>query len=923
MKYAIFLILLVSAISLFGQIDPKVSGNYQNAPLAEVLADFEQQVPLQFYYAQVWVDSISVTANFTQVPLQEALRQVFEGTDLTFYRKGNRLVVLRSVTIIDQPALANALQSIEETDPEVDMGLIFSREYQNQLKGENDLETFVFEVGSRSKTTRSGTSTIAGYVRNVETQEAIGGAFVFIDNPFTGATTDESGFYSITIPNGKRVLNFQNLGFKPTRRNVVLFSNGTLNVDMEVDIIALQEITVQADRDINVTNVQMGVTKFNVEEVKNVPVVLGERDILKIATTKAGVQTVGEGASGFNVRGGKADQNLILINDAPIYNSTHFFGFFSVFNSDAIQNMELFKSGIPAQYGGRLSSVFDIKSKVASKEKFAGEGGISPITSKLTLQIPLKKDQTSLLIGGRSTYSNWVLQNVPNAGFKDNRVSFYDLLTQLDHKISDKDHLSVSAYVSKDKFRLNSDTLFSFSNFSFMNANGSVKWKRRFSDRLDGTFTGVFASYQYDLLYDESLPNAFTQDFDLQEGSVKADMAFYPDDVQKIAFGAEIKRYHVNPGEKLPLGSESIVMAQTVQPENGLESSIYISDEYQLSNRVSFYAGIRYTMFNALGPGSVFVYEDGLPKNRDTRIDSLYYNSGEITQTYHGPEWRLSGRYSLNGVSSLKLSYSRNRQYIHVLSNSAALSPTDTWRLSSPHLKPQRSDQLAMGYYRNLMGNKLEFSAEGYYKWLDNLVDFKTGADFLLNQYIERDVLQGPGKSYGLEVSLTKSGKLNGWINYAYARTFIQLDGESQEERVNGGAFYPTGYDKPHTFNLVANYKLTRRFSFSVNTTYTTGRPVTYPVAIYDFKGSQSIHYSDRNAYRIPDYFRIDLGLNLEGNHKVRKLSHSFWSLSIYNLTGRDNPFSVFFDVQNGRVLGSQLIVFGNPIPTLSYNFKF
>ncbi|MFT7197412.1 MAG: hypothetical protein ACI83W_001782, partial [Marinoscillum sp.] len=399
-------------------------------------------------------------------------------------------------------------------------------------------------------------------------------------------------------------------------------------------------------------------------------------------------------------------------------------------------------------------------------------------------------------------------------------------------------------------------------------------------------------------------------------------LEYFPTENQKIEFGVSTKHYNINPGRKEPLSGESIIAPEILTEEKGLESALYLSDQYEWE-KLLISVGVRYVVFNSFGPNKLYYYENGLPKNNSTIVDSANFGKGEIIKTYHAPEWRFSGRYSLGKVSSLKMGISRTRQYIHTMSNSASLSPTDTWRLSSQHLKPQTSDEVSLGYYQNFARNTLELSIETYYKRIQNLVDFKSAATFLLNENIERAILQGPGKSYGIEFSLNKTGRLNGWINYAYARTFIKLDGNSQEEIVNGGKFFPTNYDKPHTFNLVANYKLTRRLSFSSNITYNTGRPVTIPVAAFDFKGSQNILFSDRNEFRIPDYFRIDFGVNLEGNHKIQKLSHSFWSLSFYNLTGRDNPFSVFFDVKDSEIRGSQLIVFGNVIPTLSYNFKF
>lgn len=908
--------------SVYSQDTFNLSGEYANTSIKTLLLEIESKSDFQFFFQDSWLDSLTISATFQNASLKEVLKTALENTSLSYFIAKHKVILIDNAVIIDQPKLLNAFKEVNSKN-EVTKGLIFSREYQDQSSDESDLENYVFEVGNRNEMQTSERSTLAGYVRNIETNEQVEGALVFVQNPFVGTTTDESGFYSLSLPSGKHKVYVQFAGMKTTFRNIILFSNGKLNVNMEVDVIALQEVTVESDRDINIRNVQMGVSKINVEEVKTVPIVLGENDIMKIATTKAGVQNVGEGASGFNVRGGKTDQNLILINEAPVYNSSHFFGFFSVFNSDAIANMELYKSGIPARYGGRLSSIFEITAKEANKESFKGEGGISPITSKLTLEIPLIKDKTSLLLGGRTTYSNWILNRAKSASFRENKVSFFDILTQLDHNIDENNDLRFTAYVSRDKFRLSSDTLFSFSDFGFTNANTSLKWSHKFTNNLDGSLSAIYAHYDYALNYDESIPNGFEQDFSINEATIKADLNYYPKETHKISLGISSKRYDVNPGEKRPLTSESVVLREKVEDERGLESALYFSSQYDLNEDLSFYAGLRYVMFNAMGPKTEFLYVPGSPKNGDTEIDSINYKKGQTIRTYHGPEWRLSGRYTLDPTSSVKLSLSRTRQYIHAMSNSASLSPTDTWRLSGEHLMPQTADQVSLGLYKNLFRSTLEVSLEGYYKRLQNLVDFKTGANFLLNKKIERVILQGPGKSYGLEVSLNKSGRLNGWLNYAYSRTFIKLNGNSSEETINGGGYFPTAYDKPHTVNLVANYKLTRRLSFSLNSTYNTGRPVTIPVAGFKFKGSENIHFSDRNSYRIPDYFRVDLGINLEGNHKIQKLSHSFWSLSIYNLTGRDNPFSVFFDVKDGEIIGSQLIVFGDPIPTLSYNFKF
>ncbi len=910
----LFLFCLALQHKGFGQNNP-------NLPVTDVIAELEKTHGVQFFYQPDWLDSLSYSGDLQGDSMEDKLDRLFAGTSINYFQYEGNVILTKNVAIIDDPEITKSFLSKEKEVSVIEKGLVFSREYINQAES-SDLENYVFEIGKRNELVSGGSSTIAGYVKNMEDGEGIEGALVYMQNPFIASSTDENGFYSLKLPNGKHTLFIQFVGMKTTTRNIVLFSNGRMDIDMAVDVIALQEVLVESDRDINVSNVQMGVRKIDIEESKNIPILLGEKDLMKVSTTEAGVQAVGEGASGFNVRGGKSDQNLIMLNKAPIYNSSHFFGFFSVFNSEAMESMEIFKSGIPAKYGGRLSSVFDIRSKSGSKTDFKGEGGISPITGRLTLEIPLIDEKTSLLVSGRTTYSNWILNKSKDAEFNGNKVSFYDVNGTLDHEIGEKDRLVLTGYFSKDQFKLASDTLFSFSDFEYTNSNATLDWIHQFNPNFDLNVSAILVKYQYDLSFTDSPSNSFNQDFTLEEKNIEVELNNFVGERHTLNYGFGVKYYTINPGSKLPLGTESIISPQVVPKEQGIESFFHISDQFEITDRISVYGGLRYSVFNALGPQQVFSYE-GSVVNSSTRADSTIYGSGEIISSYHGPEFRLSGRFNITDFSSLKFSYNKTRQYIHVMSNSASLSPTDTWRLSSPHLLPQISDQLSVGFYRNMLNNKIETSVETYYKFLQNLKDFKVGSDFMLNQFIERDILQGPGKSYGIEFSVKKKGKLNGWVNYSYARSFIKLDGDASEEIINGGEYFPTNYDKPHTVNVVSNYKLTRRFSLSLNMTYNTGRPVTIPVAIYKLHDFDNVYYSDRNEYRIPDYFRVDFGMNLEGNHIIKKLSHSFWSFSIYNLLGRDNPYSVFFKVENGVAKSYQLVVFGNPIPTISYNFKF
>ncbi len=934
MKWTLLVIGLLYSIGAYSQDLPHVSYQYERTPAIEVMADLSDRSGFVFYYAPEWVDSLSITASMDDAPLDEALLRIVEPLGIHFFIGQGEVILTKGVKIIDNPQLLeslyedrDSLSATRESDRkktmELQKGLIFSRDFSGAGKNSKGIEHKVVEIGLRDKFSKDKKSTIVGYVREEGSGEPIVGGAVYSKKPAVNAATDGRGFFSIALPNGKRTLHFQHMGMKPTKREIVLFSDGKLNVPMKEDIITLSGLTVAADRDANVREVKMGVTNISAKETKNVPIVFGEKDIMKIATTMAGVQTSGEGASGFHVRGGKSDQNLILLNGATIYNANHFFGFFSVFNSEAIQGMELYKSSIPARFGGRLSAVFDIESKRPNKEKFRGSAALSPITSKLTLEVPIIKEKAALMVAGRATYSNWILKRLDNANFNRNRASFSDLILRYDHKIDAKNELVLSGYLSKDKFTLTSDSLFSFSDFSYANANAALKWNKRFNAHLEGSLSTYHTSYGYDLSFDESAANAFTQDFGIRETGMKADLNYYKMEAHEISMGLGTNFFTVNPGTQLPFGPKSLVAPLEIQKTNGLESSLYIEDQYAINSALGIAAGLRYSFFQALGEREVFEYAPGIPKSEDSRIGSTFFDAGETIELYHGPEYRFSMRYAFNQSESIKVGINRNRQYLHTLSNSASLSPTDTWALSGAHLKPQIADQVSLGYYKNLLDAHIELSWEAYYKKLQNLVDFKVGADFLLNERIEAVALQGKGKSYGLEFSLKKSGDLNGWLNYTYARTFIRLDGAFPEETINGGAFYPTNYDRPHTINLVTNYKFTKRISLSSNVQYSTGRPVTYPVGAYNFKGAQVIHYGDRNSFRIPDYFRLDLGFSLEEGHRTEKFTHSYWSLSIYNLIGRDNPFSIFFDASSGEVEGFKLVVFGTPIPTLSFNFRF
>lgn len=926
----ILILLLLNPFMALGQSGLKFSGSFSDTPVISILGQMEDQLSLRVFYKKEWVDTINYSGSFSNKELNQVLNTIFEPFEIYHFIQGNSVFLTKDFRVIDDLDFIVSQKRSNIGDYVLDSAStlksqrpLFKRDYQEVSSVTNRDERRVQEIGSRAKYKADGKSTVAGFIKDRQAKEPIQGALVYtLDGKYSGVSSSD-GLYSLSLPNGRNSLLIQYAGMKRARREVVVFSDGTLNIDMEVDVVALNEIVVEATRTENVESLQMGVEKLSVETSRTVPLVLGERDILKVATTFAGVQTVGEASSGFNVRGGKSDQNLFLFDGATVYNTSHFLGFFSIFNSDALSNMEIYKSGIPPKYGGRLSSIFEISSKVANKEKVVVEGGVSIITSRLTVELPIIKEKSSLMLSGRTTYSDWILDRIENADFRDNDVAFSDFIFKYDHDLSPRDNLSLSGYYSRDQFRLNSDTLFSFSDFSYTNKMGSAKWSHQFNNVFDASLLVSSSSYGYEFEFTESLPNAFVQDFDIEELSIKSDFNYDLGAAHVLNFGFEGKRYEINPGSRMPLVEESAVQGQTILTEQAVEGALYFSDQIRLSEKIGLDLGLRYSLYKLIGPRQSYEYQDGVPRNTSSIIDTLNYQSAEEVQSYHGPEFRVSARYLLDSESSIKLSISRNRQYIHALSNSASISPTDIWRLSNEYIEPQVADQIALGYFRNFLNGDIETSIEVYGKRMQNLLDFKTGADFLLNEAIETIGLQGPGKSYGIELSIKKKGRLNGWFNYAYARSFIRLNGEFPEETINNGMYFPTNYDQPHTFNLVSNYEATTRLILSYNFAYSTGRPVTYPTGRYQFRGIDFVNYSDRNSFRIPDYFRMDVGATLKWGHRKDKQSKGFWSFSIYNLLGRDNPFSIFFDIEEGNLQGFKLSVFASAIPTISYNFKF
>ncbi|WP_234735379.1 TonB-dependent receptor [Tellurirhabdus bombi] len=918
--YRLFLtvacLLLLSRVAYSQTPDNKpISGMFVALRFEQFAREIESRTSYRFYFNPKEVDSLVVNINFTQKPLSVVLSQVFSGTNFQYAIDAQQRVFItagRGIRTELPIGFFNRQQATAEEDTLVESYLT------EQEKRKVILETKLYNIGPRSNPIR-GTSNLAGHVRNLASGEPVIGAAVYIENPRIGVTTDQFGYFSITLPRGRHELKVRSIGMKDTKRQLMLYGDGKLEIEMEDDVVPLREFTLEAEKDRNVSGLQMGMERLDIRAMRQVPSVFGETDLLKVVLTLPGVKSVGESSVGLNVRGGATDQNLILYNDATIYNPSHLFGFFSAFNPDMIKNVELYKSGVPSRYGGRLSSVLEVNTRDGNRKKHVLSGGIGLLTGRLTAEGPIIKEKSSFLIGARTTYSDWLLGSLRQSTFKNSSAGFSDLNVHISHDFNEKNSLYLTGYYSKDRFKLNSDTA-----YSYRNQSATLKYKHIFTNKFYGVLTGGFSQYDYAVSSDQNPINAYKLNFDVAQKNLKVDFNYYPTSKHTVDFGASTVKYQLHPGNYQPLGEQALAIPDVVSGEQGLESAIYVGDRFDINPRLSIQFGIRYSMFNYLGPKDVFAYPAGVPRSEANIIDTLSYGKNKNIQTYHGPEYRFSARFALSPDASVKVSYNRMRQYIQMLSNTTAIAPTDIWKLSDPNIRPQVGDQYSVGLYKNLRSNTIELSVEGYYKSMQNILDYKSGAQLLLNHHIETDVVNAEGKAYGIELMLKKlSGRLNGWASYTYARTLLRANDPITSEVINKGEWYPSNYDKPHDFTIIGNYRINKRFSTSLNVTYSTGRPITLPLAIYNLGGSVRVFYSDRNQYRIPDYFRTDISLNIEGNHRVKKLAHSSWTVGVYNLTARRNAYSIYFKSEGGNVRGYKLSIFGQAIPTITYNFRF
>lgn len=919
--WALFILLFTAKVSGQGPSDNLVTGDFNEATFDAFVKKVEAQTTFHFYYNPAWFDSITITISLNKAYLSSVLDKILGNTNWHYTIDGeNHVFITKGFTLAKELPYGffNDKTDTAESTAKNEQHI---SPYINQAKKappEISIENKLFDIGVRRNDIAKGNVNIAGYIRDAQTGESLSGALIYLDHSHVQVNSDQFGYYALTLSAGRHTLNIISPGMFDTKRQVMLYSDGKFDIAMNEKVIKLKEVLIESGKEKNVRSTSMGVDKISMIAMKQVPAVMGEVDVLRTILTLPGVKSVGEASTGLNVRGGATDQNLILFNGANIYNPSHLFGFFSAFDPDLIKDVTLYKSSIPANYGGRISSVLDITSLDGNDKKLSGSAGIGPLTGKVTLEGPLIKNKTTFVAGVRTTYSDWVLKALPK-DYNKSSASFEDATIHISHKLNNKNNIYLNGYISGDKFNLNSDT-----NYSYHNKNANIKWKHSFNNRFYSVLTAGMDHYDYKVTSPDNPVNAYKLAYTINQYKINADFSYFLNNKHKIAFGLSSLYYNIHSGTYDPLGKQSLVIADTVEAEQALESALYLSDQYTISSKLSVEAGIRYSLFNYFGPKHINSYALGLPRQESNVTGTEFYPGGKIIKTYSGPEYRASARYTLSENTSIKASYNTLRQYINMISNTTTISPTDVWKLSDPYIKPQTGSQVSLGLYKNFKSNTIETSVEIYYKWIQNYLDYKSGAILIMNHHIETDVFTTKGKSYGIEVLLKKAtGKLNGWISYAYSRSLIRENDPLAGEIINGGNFYPTNFDQPHDASFIGNYRITHRYSISLNITYSTGRPITLPTAVFDYAGSSRLLYSDRNAYRIPDYFRTDFSVNMEGDHKLKQLTHNSWTFGVYNWIGRKNAYSVYYISQNGVVKGYKLSIFGSAIPFITYNIRF
>lgn len=763
---------------------------------------------------------------------------------------------------------------------------------------------------------------ISGRIIDHITGDPLVGATITVRETAKTEITNSNGSFFLVLDRAEYVLEIRYVGYETVVYPFVAVGEGRINISMVQEDFTLDDVVIYGrDPEKNIRSTDMGSISISMNTLKELPPFLGEVDIIRSIATLPGVSQVGEASSGLNVRGGGADQNLIMFAGAPIYNPSHLFGLFTAFNPDVVNDFTLYKAIIPTKYGGRGSSILDITPKSGSTTSWGGDLMAGSVSGKLSLNGPIVKDKISAKVGFRGSYINWLLGTLSNPELRASQANFYDVNGIVYGEINENHNITYSFYRSYDDFALASDTTISWTNMSH-----SLRYLGKLSEKANVDLIGYYTQYDFSIFNKSGINN-----FDLLSGikdmGLRLNFTYNIGERNRVSFGGDTKMLTIQPGELIPgLNGEGdpTVLPRLVQSEYGRESGVYLQHELELGEKIGISYGMRYDSYQYLGPRTVRDYAENLPLSATSVVGERTYSDGETIQTYSGLGPRASLRYSIDSKTSIKAGYNKMYQFIHLISNTATIAPTDVWKLSDQFIRPQIVDQYSLGIYKNLKGNIFETSLEVYYKDIQNVVEYKDGARLLLQNHLETEVIPGIGRAYGVEVYVKKNlGRTTGWASYTYSRALRKVLTPYEDEIINNGEWFAANFDKPHDLTLVGNYKLASNVSISTTFSYSTGRPLTFPEAKFDFAGNSLAFFRDRNMKRLPDFHRLDLSMNFQLKGKG-KFFDGDWTFAVMNVYGRKNPFSIFFSDQPGSPPQPyRLAILGVPLPTLSYSLKF
>lgn len=857
--------------------------------------ELEQAQRVHFFYLPEWISGVQVTAADEGKLFFTWVDDAFRGSDIGYSLRHESMIVIFK-----------------------DPTRLMQRNKMLAQAGQRRVAIEQMTVGNTEQPVVRGTFfSLRGRIIDKETRDPLAGVAIQLLDEQKPTVSDSEGAFQLSLEAGTHVLQFRYVNYEEKVIDLALFDQGFLEIQLSETPALLDEIVIQAGRDIKSNST--GQVEISMKDLKRAPALLGEVDLIKQVQMMPGVATVSEAASGFNVRGGSVDQNLILYDGLPVFNSSHAFGFFSTFNSEAIRDVTFYRGGIPAEFGGRISSVLNIRSKEGDFEKWGAAGGLGIISSSLLVNGPIQRGKTSLTASLRTTYSDWALGLVRSnlIDLQNSSVSFFDGSAKITHLFSQKTKVSVSAYQSGDRFRLQDD-----STYQWQTSLQTLQFDHAFSNRFSLSAMAGNGMYGYQVT-DADLANGFRLSYQIRHPTIKTDF-IYQLPKHKITFGVQAIDYRFQPGRIEPTSPASNINPVEVARQRSIESGGYIADQWDVTDRLQVDAGIRLSSFLVLGPGSVFQYRPNAPLETVNITDTLVFRSGEKITGYAYPEPRLSFRVQLSEKSYIKGGFHRIYQYLHLITNTTAVTPVDVWLPSTRYIKPQSANQYSLGFYRANAVKNIEWFVEGYFKEMSNVLDFKDGAQLILNKQLETDLLQGISRAYGAEAQLSKvNGRLTGTLSYTYARSFRTVKSSNPLESINGGREFPSNFDQPHTANFTWKYGISRRYFFTGAFTYHTGRPITIPLTAFSVDNITVSSFSDRNQYRVPDYHRLDIALVIEGSHKRKKFWDGTWTFSLYNAYARRNPYTVFFkEVRQGILRPYQLSVIGTVIPSISYSFK-